>query len=199
MVCGWRRRLPMDGWQGRPTAAAHRRRRPIGDFQVQFLYFGRMDPPHVGHLVRVAAVQQRWQPTRTVVVPLDAYDGKIPGRRIMRTRMAAALAEATDALYTDQGLAVVRPERLLAQLAEADETTVILFDPELPPGMDAASFGDLPDGIQLITDAQLELPRGLPTREGVLRAIRNGSPTWPDDLVPGVAHLIDSFDVYAAS
>lgn len=166
---------------------------------MQFLYFGRMDPPHVGHLTRIAAVQQRWRPERTVVVPLDAYDGRIPGRRIMRTRMAAALAEATDALYTDQGLAVVRPEHLLASLAEADESNVVLFDPELPPGMDGAAFGDLPAGTLLITEAQLELPRGLPTRETVLRAIRLGASTWPDDLVPGVAPLISSFDVYAAS
>ncbi|HSK21980.1 MAG TPA: hypothetical protein VK906_02335 [Egicoccus sp.] len=166
---------------------------------MQFLYFGRMDPPHVGHLVRIAAVQQRWRPTRTVVVPLDAYDGRVPGRRIVRTRMAAALAETTDALYTDQGLAVVRPEQLLAQLAEADEATVVLFDPELPPGLDGAAFGTLPEGAQLITDGELELPRGLPTREGVLRAIRNGTANWQDDLVPGVAPLIASFDIYAAS
>lgn len=166
---------------------------------MQFLYFGRMDPPHVGHLVRMAAVQRRWQPIRSVVVPLDAYDGRIPGRRIMRTRMAAALAEATEALYTDQGLAVVRPEQLLAGLIEGYEATLLLFDPELPPGMDAEAFGDLPDGVELVTDDHLELPRGLPTRDAVLRTIRRGAEGWHDDLIPGVASLIQSFDVYAAS
>ncbi|MEX2501588.1 MAG: hypothetical protein WD336_04370 [Trueperaceae bacterium] len=166
---------------------------------MQFLYFARMDPPHVGHLVRIAAVTRRWQPSRTVLVPLDAYDGDIPGRRIVRTRMAAALAGATDALYTDQGLAVVRPGQLLARLAEADETTLVLFDPELWANMDAAAFGTLPAGTQLISDAELELPPGLPTREGVLRAIRQGSASWQDDIVPGLAPLIDSLALYAAS
>lgn len=161
---------------------------------MQLLYFGVFDPAHIGHVRRITAVQDRWGPSRTLIVPLDFYDGSIPGRRIVRSKMAAALADATGTLYTDTGLAVNDIQSLVARLARADKSgTLALFDPELPPGQRGEDIDPGDAGVEIIADTALELPRGLPDRTSVQRLISDDHPAWQDKVVGGVAAMVTQF------
>lgn len=164
---------------------------------MQFVYLGLFDPPHLGHVHRIAAVQQRLQPSTTLLVPLDHYDGEIPGRRIVRTKLVAALAESTDTVYSDAGLAVRDLQALVARLASREKAgTVVLFDPELPPGQQADDIHASRAGVEILADAVLGLPDGLPKRSTVHSAIRYDKPDWPTKLVAGVESMVKLFELY---
>ncbi|MEX2503608.1 MAG: hypothetical protein WD378_02090 [Egicoccus sp.] len=167
---------------------------------MQLLYFGVFDPAHTGHVRRITAVQQRWAPSRTLIVPLDYYDGTIPGRRIVRSKMASALADATGTLYTDSGLAVNDLQALVARLARAETAdTLALFDPELPPGLRAEDVDAVAAGVEIIADTALALPTGLPDRSSVQRLIRDDHAAWQDKVVGGVAAMVTQFGLYGWS
>jgi hypothetical protein len=173
---------------------------PSGSDPVQFIYFGIFDPPHLGHVRRIAAATERCQPSRTLLVPLDYYDGETPGRRIIRTKMARALAEATGAVYSDAGLALKDLQALVARLAGADRAgTVVLFDPELPRGMQANDVDATRAGVELLHDAALQLPHGLPRQDSVQRAIRGDEDGWTTMVPEGVEAIVRSFGLYGWS
>lgn len=167
---------------------------------MQFLYFGLFDPPHLGHVHRLKAVHERWAPSRTLIVPLDFYDGDIPGRRIVRTKMAAALAHTTGTLYNNTGLAIWDLQLLVARLANADEQgTVALFDPELRPGQRAEDLDPAKAGVKIITETELGLPDGLPQNTSLQRSISGDHPDWPNKVVDGVEQLVVNFGLYGWS
>ena len=167
---------------------------------MQFVYFGTFDPAHVGHVRRIEAAAERWQPSRTLLVPLDYYDGETPGRRIIRTKMAAALAETTDSAYSTAGLALKDLQALVARLASSDPSgTIVLFDPELPQGLQAADIDAARAGVDIVTDSDLRLPGGLPRQETVQHAIRHNRDGWTTMLADGVEPMVRSFRLYGWS
>lgn len=164
---------------------------------MQLIYFGAFDPPHTGHVQRLAAARERCRPERTVIVPLDFYDGDIPGRRILRSKLAASLAHATDAEYSDKGLATWDLQTFVTRLScRSHQPTLALFDPELPPGLRAEDLDPQRAGIDIVADDTLDLPSRLPRQTALQRSIGIDEPGWRQHVVAGVVPVVTEFGLY---
>lgn len=164
---------------------------------MYLMYFGAFDPPHTGHVQRLAAAQGRCRPERTIIVPLDFYDGDIPGRRILRAKLAATLAHATDAEYSDAGLSTWNLQTFVARLADRSAQPILaLFDPELPRGLRAEDLDPQQAGIDVVADDTLDLPSGLPRQKALQRSIGVDEPDWRRHVVAGVAPVVTEFGLY---
>lgn len=164
---------------------------------MQLVYFGAFDPPHIGHVRRLAAARERCNPARTIIFPLDSYDGATPGRRIVRTKLAAALAAATDAEYNETGLETWNLQPFVTRLAaRAHQPILVLFDPELPSGLRAEDLDARRAGIHVLPDTRLGLPSRLPRQAALQRLISNDTGDWRQQVVEGVETMVIEFRLY---
>lgn len=162
---------------------------------MDIFYLGRFDPAHVGHRQTVELLHEQLVSASTLtVLPVDAYDGALPGRRWVRSRYASLLITGlVQARWSENALQVSHLDELLRALAGHAPAKVVV-DSDLECHFQPDGVRVVPAGVELVRASDALAAAGVTVTTDAARVatlLRSDPSAGRQLLVEGAAAVME--------